>query len=273
MNANEIMQHDMLDILFENKNKSYGAYELRRQYARRLKKALGIVCFSLLAIFTMSFAWKGKQVVGPVDEKKEVTLKDYGRKKEEIEIVKPKPSVQQQHASQQFTAPLIVQATVPLEEALPEMDQLDNVIISTDTRPGDETDGTLMPETSTSGEGGGVGSLKPKDDPIDEGPMWHVQIMPEFPGGQDALMRFLGRHLKAPRDLENGEKVVVQAQFVVDFDGSITHSNITKTGGGEFDEEVLRVLKLMPKWNPGQQNGKSVQVYFTLPVTFVGEGE
>ncbi len=77
------------------------------------------------------------------------------------------------------------------------------------------------------------------------------------------------RNLRKPDDLEEGEKIVVIIKFIVEADGSIVNTEVLKSGG-RFDEEVLRVVKKMPKWKPGVQNGRFVSVYFNLPVTFAG---
>jgi protein TonB len=93
--------------------------------------------------------------------------------------------------------------------------------------------------------------------------------MPEFPGGKEALIRFLQKNLQQPNDFEEGQKVTVIASFVVDKDGSITGINITQHGRNDLDNEVVRVIKKMPRWKPGLQNGRSVAVYYKVPVTFV----
>ena len=93
--------------------------------------------------------------------------------------------------------------------------------------------------------------------------------MPEFPGGVEGLKRYLLRNLREPEGLQPGEKVVVLIRFVVDKDGSIDEATIVQSGG-HFDQEVLRVIKKMPRWKPGIQNNRFVAVYYTLPVTFVG---
>jgi len=96
-----------------------------------------------------------------------------------------------------------------------------------------------------------------------------VEKMPEYPGGQNELMQFLQANLQYPdsaRHLDIEGKVV--AHFIVNEDGSISDASILHHLGYGCDEEVLRVIALMPRWTPGQQNGTPVKVYFTLPVTF-----
>ena len=93
---------------------------------------------------------------------------------------------------------------------------------------------------------------------------------PSFPGGLEALTLFFSRNLSSPTDLEPGEKKVVLVRFVVGADGSITKAEIIQSGGDDYDREVLRAFKRMPRWNPAIQNGNKIAVSFTQPVTFVG---
>src|SRR5690606_41001791 len=96
-----------------------------------------------------------------------------------------------------------------------------------------------------------------------------VEQQPEFPGGMDALAKFLRRHVVYPPAAQRANiagKVVVQ--FVVEKDGSVGQVTVIKSVGFGCDEEAVRVVKAMPKWSPGKQNGQPVRVYYTLPVSY-----
>jgi len=95
--------------------------------------------------------------------------------------------------------------------------------------------------------------------------------MPEFPGGINALRRFLERNLRNPRDLEDGELISVKVMFVVGYDGKLQRFEVIQDGGKEFNNEVIRVLKQMPAWVPGKSRGQNVSVFYTIPVKFVPE--
>lgn len=100
-------------------------------------------------------------------------------------------------------------------------------------------------------------------------PFMFAEQMPEFPGGDNALMAFLQKNIKYPaKALKNNIQGVVMINFVVHTDGSIRKANVTKGIGGGCDEEALRVIKKMPKWKPGRQGGKNVPVYFDVPINF-----
>jgi protein TonB len=99
-------------------------------------------------------------------------------------------------------------------------------------------------------------------------------LMPGFPGGTEALVRFLKQNLQTPEEsMESGSRVTVKARFEAQRDGSIGGIEILQSGGKDFDEEVVRVLNKMPIWAPGSQNGRNVAVYFTLPIVFEATGE
>ena len=93
---------------------------------------------------------------------------------------------------------------------------------------------------------------------------------PEFPGGIKAWLGFLNKHLQVPEELGAGEKVTVLIGFEVAVDGTVTSFRVLKSGGGNYDEEVIRVLKKMPRWSPAMQSSQPVATTFTQPVTFVG---
>lgn len=97
----------------------------------------------------------------------------------------------------------------------------------------------------------------------------HVEIMPEFPGGMTALMKYLGSNIKYPtisQEMGSAGRVIVQ--FVVNRDGSIANPTVVRGVDAYLDKEAIRVISSMPKWNPGVQNGKKVRVKYTVPVVF-----
>lgn len=97
----------------------------------------------------------------------------------------------------------------------------------------------------------------------------HAEVMPEFPGGTSALMKYLSTHIKYPAvSQEIGAYGRVIVQFVVDRDGTITDPVVVRGVEVHLDKEAIRVISSMPKWKPGMQNGKRVRVKYTLPVLF-----
>jgi protein TonB len=95
--------------------------------------------------------------------------------------------------------------------------------------------------------------------------------MPQYPGGLKALLDYLKKNLQAPDDLEAGKEVSVKVKFVVNYNGQLEAFNVLESGGCIFDNEVLRVLRKMPRWIPGKSNGENVAVYYTVPVKFTSD--
>ena len=100
-------------------------------------------------------------------------------------------------------------------------------------------------------------------------PINNPDVMPSYPGGMDALRRFLERNLHNPKEMEEGEAVSVSVKFIVGYDGKLQGFVPAGAGDEEFYKEVVRVLKKMPEWIPGKANGENIAVYYAIPVKFV----
>ena len=100
-------------------------------------------------------------------------------------------------------------------------------------------------------------------------PIENPDIEPAYPGGINALRKFLERNLVNPIAMEKDEMVAVNVKFVVGYDGKLQQFIVVKDGGEIFNKEVIRVLKKMPQWIPGKSKGQNVAVYFTIPVKFI----
>lgn len=263
-----ILQSDVLDIIFENKNKEYGAYALRKNYNKRVLQALGGTCaFVGLFILLQSMRPADKTEKELVYNGTMVQIAQDPIKEPEKE--KQKPTQRKQVPTIQSTAPVI--KDVP-ETRMPPVDSLEGRQIDKKTNDipsnlgGDPPLGQPDPPNTP---GGGT---KPVSDPEPEqiGPLTYADVMPSFNGD---LVRFMLRNLRQPEDLEEGQKIIVRVRFVVTADGNIDDVHVVQSGRSDLDQEVLRVVKKMPRWNAGVQAGRNVPVYFYLPVTFVSNGE
>lgn len=259
-----ILQSDMLDIIFENRNKAYGAYHLRKNYSQRLKVALASMAGFVLVFSFLQLEIKpaNKNIAAPVIDSLEVTPVQIAREKIIKPLVKIIPKKQKQFAAIKDPVPLIAKDNV--KDTVPTNDDLNNARIGSQTIKGDPSITTQVIAPSI-GNGNIVDqkSAEPKVVEI-------AEIMPQFPGGLDALRNFLMKNIKQPDDLNADETLVAKAKFVVGIDGNILGIEILQSARKDLDADVLRVLHKMPKWIPGMQNGKNVAVYFQLPVTFVG---
>ena len=275
MTNNELLHASLLDIIFDNRNKEYGAYALRKEYNQRLLISLGMGISVILFLVLMNVLNK-KESNNPNNkpEKNEVVITTVVMPEEKIKkpeppAAKPVPEPVQPKTVEPVAAieypPIVI---VPDDEADPgamaSQADMTNKQISTVNADGKNYTGGVVLEKSVVSSGGQREESVPANQSV------LPNSNPEFPGGQEALMKFLSRHLATPDELENGEKKIVRARFKVDIDGLVTLVEIVQTGGNLFDKEVIRVCKKMPRWKPAIQNGEAVPMSYVLPVTFIG---
>ena len=266
MTNKEILQADLLDILFEHRNKLYGAYTLRKTYSRRLGFALGVALSIVLLFILMSFIKKENKSNGPIKDERSMKLIDVTMQKDEIkEPEPPKEKPKPPAATVDYQPPLIVE-DYKVKETLADLTDIENANISNKTLDGEKPDGLSNTQTESSGTGDSVvrEPERNNDPPL-------PSRDPSFPGGSAAWLKFLQRILQAPEDIEPGKRIEVQIRFWVDIDGSVSRAEIIKSGGEAFDKEVLRVMKKMPRWEPALQAGRPIAVAFQQPVIFIGE--
>ena len=260
----DLINNDWTDLVFEGKNKEYGAYVLRRDTGKRNVKALIWVLIGIAAIFAIAYANLAIQnamkqnatidtdvELSKLAQKKEAKVE----RKEPIKVEVEQKVVEKVKSSVKFTAPEIKKDDeVKPEDEIKSQDDLSktNTAIGTfDVKGNDEAEG----------------DEKPKEEETKVFDV--VEQMPSFPGGDAELMKFLNSHIKYPAVAEeNGIQGRVVATFVVERDGSITDVKVIKSVDPSLDKEAIRVLKSMPKWIPGKQNGSAVRVKYTVPVTF-----
>lgn len=266
------MKSDVLDIIFENRNKAYGAYSLRKFYNNRLFKSLGLMLAGVIVLSAFTFIPDKKNkteellitVDGPI-------LGDVKPKQEKPEIPPQQPQPKKNTAaSMQFTSDIKI---VPASADVKPFDEIpDTAQIAGVTSSGPTGEPPLVGTTpgGTGGEGGGEGKEPAPEAAVDiNTPTASPDFMPEYPGGMNALRKFLQKNLTNPRDMEENELISVKVRFVVGFDGKLKSFEVAEDGGDEFNKEVIRVLKKMPEWIPGKTKGQNVSVYYTIPVKFV----
>lgn len=263
MTSQQILKADFLDILFDHRNKEYGAYALRKSYPMQMTKALFI---AFPALFILLLIMKPSLSHDLIEsDKSRIVVTDYPL----TPINKPKPPEPPKLPQNKFP-PSRQQTFVDLkivdkENLMPiaDMEKLLQADVSNVTTNGEppSTNNTIDPARQ-----GNVIVEKPAEPKKELVP----DRQPQYPGGMKAWADFLNRNLHAPQDLESGEKRLVNIRFHVDVNGSITNFQILLSGGAAFDNEVIRVLKKMPKWVPAMKGGQPIAAMFTQPVTFVG---
>lgn len=271
MTNKEIIQASLLDIIFENRNKDYGAYALRKGYNARLLTALGAGMSVILLLVVISLMYQKNISVVPVKtDREELVIRAIEMPKDKpAEPDKPKetikPKTVKRVAEIKYTNIINIKKDNLVKEIMPPVDNLSGKLTSTQNITGIPDDNKVKDIAKPAENGNGTGLVQPKE----------VEFVveekdPEFPGGAEAMKKFLARYLNTPEQLEEGEKKVVKIRFKVDKDGSVNTFEIVTSGGNLFDSEVVRVCKKMPRWTPAIQNGINVPVSFVLPVTFIG---
>lgn len=269
MTSQQILQADLLEILFEKRNKLYGAYQLRKQYPQQLTKALLFSVSSVVLLFLFFKPSDARGKTGPITDSVVITVVDALPP----EVKKPEPPApppaESKPVKQQTFIDKIVLVKKDNPPVVPTIDALQDAAVSDRTLDGEAVNALQSALTPLRNKGEDL----PKP-PVDEKKTEVVpDKQPEFPGGMQAWINFLNRHLQAPETLEPGEKRTVVIRFHVAGDGSVTAFQVQQSAGSAFDNEVIRVLKKMPKWTPAIKSGQPVAISFTQPVTFVGMEE
>lgn len=273
------------DLIFADKNKDFGAYQLRKSSDRRHNMAflymiVGLVVVVLLILAYSKYSdYRDEQRALELKEQREKMMAAQIEQAEEETPDEPEPE-EQKFEQPEITVPEEVLATVQVTQiAIVEADKVKNEVMSMDEQKEDNTargvvtqEGsddadrfTAVQEQVVVKEPEPVVQEKPKEDEI----FVAVEQQAEFPGGQAALMKYLSNNIRYPEVAQQNDiqgRVVVK--FVVEKDGSIGNVTIARGVDKDLDKEAIRVVKRMPKWQPGKNNGVAVRSYFTLPVTF-----
>ena len=273
MSKIDLISNEWTDLVFEGRNQAYGAYKLRKGTTKRNVWSIIIVALAAVLLFLGLQLQKMAQANKTVENTQAVVLARLQEKKKEAKVEKkevvrtePEKVVEQVKSSVKFTAPVIKKDEEVKEEdeiQLEEVEKSTKAIGSFNVEGNDEVGGAV---------------LKAKDEIKAPEPPKHeeetkiftvVEQMPLFPGGDAALMAYLRDNIHYPTvAAENGVQGRVVVGFVVERDGSITDVNVLRSVDPSLDREAMRVVKGMPRWTPGKQNGSAVRVKYQVPVTF-----
>lgn len=264
----DLSSAEWCDLIFNGKNKAYGAYKMREDSPKRhniavvLVIVIALIGFSLPTLIKMATP-KQKEVMTEVttlSQLEEPEVKQEGMKR--VESVAPPPPALK--SSIKFTAPVIKKDEEVRDEdeikSQTELTQTKVVISIADVKGNDEANGK------------DIADLKQvvTQTPVAEEKVFDmVEQMPTFPGGQAELMKYISTHMKYPVVAqENGVQGRVICQFVVGRDGKVRDVTVLKTLDPYCDKEAVRVILSMPNWIPGKQNGQAVAVKYTVPIVF-----
>ena len=268
----DLVSNEWTDLIFEGRNQAYGAYKLRKGTTKRNIWSIIIVALASVLLFLGLQLQKMAQANKTVENTQAVELAKLQEKKKEAkvekkEIIKTEPEkvVEQVKSSVKFTAPVIKKDEEVKEEdeiKLDEVEKSDKAVGAFNVQGNDEVGGEVLKAKE---------EIKAPEPPkVEEEKVFDVvEQMPSFPGGNTALMKFLNENIHYPVVAqENGVQGRVVVSFVVERDGHITDVQIARSVDPSLDKEAQRVVKSMPKWIPGKQNGSAVRVKFNVPVSF-----
>ena len=273
----DLSSKEWCDIVFDGKNKEYGAYQLRATSVKRHTKALLSVVIVLALILTaiilvMTGVFKSAdEDINAKNEQEEVIMapEDIPEEEEQMEIPEQKPEevqAEEEVAATQAVTEVKIVETVDKDREVKDQEQvLENTAqLGADDHKGveDVNRDRVVKE---------VVEVKPVEKPKEEGPLSvaMVEQKPSFPGGESAMYKWLQDNIIYPAAAsEEGVQGKVTVQFIVEKDGSITHVQVVRGKHPALDAEAARVVRKMPRWTPGRNNGQPVRVTYHLPVQF-----
>lgn len=250
------------DMVFENRNQAYGAYQLRRDSSSR-HLAIALFVGILLTSVVTAFSLNNKSVEA-IDLNPDVIVDVTEIKVPDLELPKveaPKPIPQEviPMATQKFLEFKPVVDDKVIVDDVPTIDDLKGKVISDVTTEGPKVDVPIIKEKVIVSDP----VVKPKE------VLKFAEQMPEYNGGFLAMQKYLQKNIRYPQAaLRMGTTGIVYVEFVIETDGAITDAKVIRGIGDGCDEEALRAVTNMPKWVPGKQNGQEVRVRTTVPIKF-----
>ena len=275
MEANKILSADVLDLIFEGKNKEYGAYELRKTYNRRITRALIITAsVAVLALAASALASAFKSNDDNKVKLNEMTIQEVKQddKKEPPPPPPPPPPNQEppKVEMKQFTPP-VIKKDEEVEKPPPPQEELKEAKIDVVNQEGIK-DENIAPVKIDEGK-----QIVEEKKEEDENKIFDkVEIEASYPGGDAKWRQYLERNANGQVATDNGAPegtYTTVVQFVVDKEGNISDVKALTNHGYGMEDEAMRAIKKGPKWNPAVQNGRQVKAYRKQPITFQVQAE
>jgi periplasmic protein TonB len=257
----DILKGQWVDIVFEGRNKVYGAYVLRKENKKTTLRSL------LIGALIFSFAVSAPLIASLIPDsseeeesmdKKIVTIKLPPKEEEKPKDLPPPPPPPPQVDQVKFVKPVVAKTEEIVEEP-PKIKEIVDKKLGDQTIKGDPTAPLTVEPVGT----GPVSQVVEEDNSIYN--TAGIEIKPDFPGGIDKFYKYIAKNYVVPE--ESGLKGRVFVTFVVEKDGSLTDIKVVRDIGFGTGKEAIRVLKNSPKWVPGEQNGKKVRVLYSLPIS------
>ena len=278
----DLTSKEWRDLVFEGKNQEFGAYQLRKSSDKRHNLAMLYVLIGLAVVAAILFSlnmyndYRAEIEAAEAKERAEKMSAAQLAQMEEVEEVEEE--VEEQRFEQpEIEVPQEVLATVQVTQiAIVDAEEVKNEVMDMEAQQEDNTArGVVNQEGSDDADkfqavAEQVVVKEPEPEPVKEEEIFvAVEQQPEFPGGTAALKKWLASNVRYPQmALENGISGRVIVKFVVEKDGSVSGVTLVRGVDKDLDREAIRVVKSMPKWQPGKNNGQAVRCYFNLPVNF-----
>ncbi|HTH55274.1 MAG TPA: energy transducer TonB [Cyclobacteriaceae bacterium] len=252
MNTDKALPSGNDDVVFDNRNKSYGAYSIRKSYASSLTRGSGgslLVAGFFIAVVQAALMMKPDIVKPILPKPPTIDLMD-------VHVVpdyREPPPEKEVRRAQGFPTTVVAH----------EVDETPITELNIPASPGDIIEGGDPAPSEGTGAQGNVSS----EPVVVETPKTVdlAEVMPEFEGGTKAMYKFLRKHLHYPHTDQQG---TVYVRFIIDITGTVTGVEVIRGVSGLLDKEAARVIAIMPKWKPGAQHGAPVNVRMILPIKF-----
>lgn len=278
----DLTSKEWRDLVFAGKNQDFGAYQLRKDSDKRHNMAALYTLIGLVVIIIGIIAWS--KYSDYRDEQERLALIEERERMQALDVEMPEEETPEEEEPEQKMemeipeVPEEVLATVQVTQiAIVDADKVKNEVIDMETQQEDNTARGVVNQEGAEDvdkfkavhEQVVVKEPEPEVKHEPEKIFVAVEQPAEFPGGQAAMMKWLSNNIRYPENAQaNGISGRVVVKFVVEKDGSIGQPTIVRGVDRDLDQEALRVVKRMPKWQPGKNNGQAVRSYFNLPVTF-----
>jgi protein TonB len=261
----DLYNPEWLELVFDDRNKDYGAYDLRHHYANNVVRAMGVTFFGIALLCGASILFRAAPRETMIQVVNDPTIKLFVPPVAPIKHVDPPKPLRSEPPAQPITTTRVVPpVVVPDPIAQPPIinDRVTGAIGQVDVK-GTTNTGSVLPVDQNAGDG----TAKTVDNGVHT--LLGLDVMPEPVGGDKAWAKFLNKNLRFPYAAqEDGVSGRVILSFIIEKDGTLSNIVVDRAAGHGFDEEALRVLKLAKAWKPGMQNGQAVRVKYEIPINF-----
>ena len=278
----DLSSKEWTDVIFEGKNKEFGAYELRRQSDKRHNRAVIFVLIGLILVLIGGYFWgmysdyRREQRELELQAQLEQQLADIAAAEaEDPEEVEEVPQAVEEPQREEALPEEILNTTKDTEISIAADEEVTEDITSKD----DVAESTAAAGSTTFDQGTADLNVvrehkeeiivEEKHEPVKEEIFTAVEQMPQFPGGEGELLKYISTHIKYPTmAAENNIQGRVVVKFVVQKDGKVGEVVVLRGQDPDLDKEAVRVVKTLPNFIPGKMNGQAVSVWYTLPINF-----